>query len=103
MRPICRSGFRSAELADDKTAVERDDAIGERQQFVDLLRDQQNGASAVAKLGDLSVDEGDACDVDPPRRLRGDQQLRLPVQFAGDDDALLIASGEAAGGVGQAP
>ncbi len=45
--------FRAAELADEAAAVERDDAVREREHFVELLRDQQNRAAAIAERGDL--------------------------------------------------
>jgi hypothetical protein len=42
------------------------------------------------------VDELDRADVEPARRLRGDQHLRVAVDLAGEDDLLLVAAREAA-------
>ena len=39
--------------------------------------------------------ELDRADVEPARRLRGDQDLRVAVDLAGEDDLLLVAAGEA--------
>ena len=47
------------------------------------------------------MDEGSAGDVDATRRLRGDQEFRLALEFARDREALLIAAGEAAGGIAE--
>jgi hypothetical protein len=41
---------------------------------------------------DLRVDESDPGDVDPPRRLRGDEQLWTALEFARNRDPLLIAA-----------
>ena len=103
MRPT-RSTLASlaAELANDAPIVEPDDPIGERENFVELLGDQQHGASAIAKRRDQRMNESDAGNVDPSRRLSGDEQLRLAIEFARDDDALLIAAGKAARRVAQA-
>ena len=53
-------------------------------------------ASLVALLDEAAVHELDRADVEAPRRLRGDQHLRVAVDLAGEDDLLLVAAGEAA-------
>ena len=54
-------------------------------------------AALVALLDQAAVDELDRADVEAARRLRGDQDLRVAVDLAREDDLLLVAAGEAAG------
>ena len=45
---------------------------------------------------EAAVDELDRADVEPARRLRGDQDARVAVDLAREHDLLLVAAGEAA-------
>ena len=115
-RPSCRScrplaehhapervdaRLRAADLAGDPALVEADDAVRKRKNLVQRFGDEQNRAAPIAEGGDQAMDEGRPGDVDPARGLRGDKQLRFALEFAGDGEALLIAAGEAAGGIAE--
>ena len=93
----------AAELANDPPIVEPDDPIGERENFVEHSRRSAGPRRHDRERQRSAVNEGDAGDVDAARRLRGDKQLRLAIEFARDDDTLLIAAGEAARWIAQAP
>ena len=79
-------------------ALEDDeDPVGEREDLVQLERDEQDAAALVALLDEPPVDELDRAHVEAARRLRGDQHLRVAVDLAREDDLLLVAAREAAG------
>ena len=98
-RPTCsRSAVAPVEDGDQLAAVEHADPVRELEDLVELGGDQQDGGAGVA-LGDgLAMDELDAADVQAARRLVEDQQLQLAPELARDDDLLLVAAGEGAGG-----
>src|SRR5260370_40869611 len=93
----------ATELANDPPIVEPDDPIGERENFIERFRDQQNSASTIAKGSNQRVNKGRPGNVDPARRLGGDKQFRLAIEFARDCEALLVAPGETARWIAQAP
>src|SRR5207247_7570272 len=64
--------FRSV-LPDDAPLVDDEDAIREREDLVELQRDEQDGLSAVARLDEPPMDVLDRSDVEAARRLRGQQ------------------------------
>jgi len=80
------------ELADDSAFVKDEDAIGERQNLLQLERDEQDGFTFVSLLDEALVDEFDRTDVEPARRLSGDQQARVAVDLARQHDLLLVAA-----------
>src|SRR5207248_10833534 len=82
--------------ADDLTFVEDEDPVGERHHLLELQRDEQDRPPLVALGYEPSMEELDRADVDPARRLRGDQDLRVACDLARDDNFLLVAAGEAA-------
>ena len=78
-------------------ALEDDeDPVGEREDLLQLERDEQDGPALVALLDEPAVDELDRADVEAARRLRRDQHLRVAVDLAGEDHLLLVAAREAA-------
>ena len=89
-------GRRRRELTDDLALVHDEDPVGEREDLLELERDEQDAASLVALLDHAAMHELDRADVEPPRRLRGDQDLGVAVDLAGEDDLLLVPAGEAA-------
>ena len=77
IRPSVRSSAAAAvDLADDAAGEHHQDAVGERQDLVELDRDHQHGAARVAALHQLAMDELDGADVDAARRLADQQDLR---------------------------
>ena len=90
-------GCRRRQLADDLALVDDEDPVREREDLLELERDQQDAAALVALLDETSVDELDRPDVETARRLRSDQHARVAVDLAREHDLLLIASREPAG------
>ena len=84
------------ELTDDLALVDDEDPVGEREDLLELERDEQDAPPLVALLDEPPVDELDRADVEPARRLRGDQDARVAVDLAREHDLLLVAAGEPA-------
>ena len=63
--------------------------------LVELERDEQHRPALVALLDQPAVDELDRADVEPARRLGGDQHAWVAVDLAGEDHLLLVAAREA--------
>ena len=84
-------------LADDLAVEHHEDAVGQRADFVELDRDQQDGLAGIAHLDDLVVDELDGADIDAARRLADDQHVGIALHLAGQNDLLLVAAGEIGG------
>ena len=82
------------ELADDLALVDDEDPVGEREDLLELERDEQDRAALVALLDQAPVDELDRADVEAARRLRGDQDARVAVDLAREHDLLLVAARE---------
>ena len=66
----------------------------EREDLVELERDEQDCAPFVSLFHKATVDELDRADVETARRLRCDQDARVTVDLARDDDLLLVPAGE---------
>ena len=79
-------------LADDGALVDHEDAVGQREDLLQLGRHEQHGLAPVARLDELAVDELDRPDVESPRRLRREQHARVARDLAREDDLLLVAS-----------
>src|SRR4051812_35018962 len=75
-------GDVGAVLADDLTLVDDEDPVGEREDLVELERDEQDRAPFVTLLDEPPVQELDRADVEPSRRLCGDQHLRVARDLA---------------------
>src|SRR5579871_1878320 len=84
------------ELADDPALVDHEDAIREREDLLELERDEEHRSAGVALLDETAVHELDRADVESARRLRGDEHLRVGVDLAREHDLLLIAAGQRA-------
>ena len=65
------------ELADDLALVDDEDPVGEREDLLELERDEQDAAALVALLDEAPVHELDRADVEAARRLGGDQHRGL--------------------------
>src|SRR5262249_31326503 len=72
------------------------DAIADLEELVQLLRDHEDCAAAVAEVDDRLADKRCRANVDTPRRLRDDQHLRVLHDLATDDELLEGAAGEPA-------
>src|SRR5262249_38749014 len=80
------------ELADDPARVDHEDAVGEREDLLELERDEEHGTTGVALLDEPAVNELDRADIEAARRLCGDEHPRLAVDLAREDDLLLVAA-----------
>ena len=69
-----------------------EDPVGEREDLLQLERDEQHGPALVALLDEAAVDELDRADVEAARRLRRDQHLRVAVDLAREHDLLLVTA-----------
>jgi len=85
-------------------AVEDGEAVGEGEEFVEVGVDEEDGGAAGAGFEELPHDEGGGADVEAAGGVDGDDEgflrQRVGVEFAGEDGFLLVAAGEAGGGVG---
>ena len=69
-------------------------AVRERADFVELHRDQQNGLALVTQCDEAPVDEFNGADINAAGGLADDQQIRIALDLAGQNDFLLVAAGE---------
>src|SRR5262245_7447423 len=76
------SGLGARQLADQAAVEHHEDAVGERQDLVELDRDQQDRLAGGAHLQQAAVDELDGPDVDAARRLYDQQQSRVALDRA---------------------
>ena len=72
-------------LRDDVALVDDEDAVGEREDLVELERDEQDRPPGVSLLDEAAVDELDGADVEPAGRLCGDQNARIAVDLPRED------------------
>src|SRR5262245_55410029 len=68
-------------LGHDPALVDDEDAVGERQDLVQLERHEQNGPALVALFHEAAVDELDRADVEARRGLRGDEDTGVTVEL----------------------
>ena len=90
-------GDARSELAHDLALVDHEDPVGEREDLLQLERDEQYRTPLVALLDEAAMDELDRTDVEAARRLGRDQHLRVAIDLAREHDLLLIAAREATG------
>ena len=69
-------------------------AIGQRKQFVQVLRDQQHPHPRSPLGNNLFLDGGDAHHVEPARRLGSQQHLGLAGQLTSEQQPLEVAAGQ---------
>ena len=84
-------------LGDEPSFVEDEDPIREREDLVELERDEQDGPALVPLLDEPPVHELDRSDVQAPRRLCGDEHARVTRDLPGDHQLLLVPAGERGG------
>src|SRR4051812_38074502 len=97
-QPELGAGDSSAEkLTHDPPLADDEDPIAEVHDLVEIKGDQKDATSFVTLRDQLAMNELDGPDVEPARRLHRQQRVRLAMQFARDDELLLIASRQGAG------
>jgi hypothetical protein len=81
--------------------VEDGDGVGELEEFVEVGVDEEEGGAAVAGGLEVVEDEGGGGDVEAAGGVGGEEEgfVGFP-EFAGEDDFLLVAAGEAGEGDG---
>ena len=84
-------------LADDPALVDDEDPVGEREDLLQLERDEEHGLPLVPLADEALVHELDRADVEPPRRLSRDEGVRVAPDLAGDHDLLLVSARERVG------
>src|SRR5262245_7496096 len=82
----------AGQLAADPASMDHHDAVGQREDLLELVGDQQHGDAPIGGGAQTLADELDRPDVEPAARLRGDEHGRLGGELAGEDDALLVAA-----------
>ena len=94
-RPTCeRSIFALATGSLKPARVHHSDAIGEREDLVEIERDEQDRTSGVARFDETRLNDRRRADVDAARRLVGEDEARIVCEGASDDDLLLVAAGQ---------
>ena len=96
-RPSARGVASLArQLADDPSGEQHDEPVGEGEQLVEVLGDQQHPAAGVAHPAQLLVDVGVGADVEATSRLGGDERPGLARQRPGEEHLLHVAARQAA-------
>src|SRR6185437_6630921 len=96
LEPDLLLGHVGSVLADDLAFVEHEDAVRQREDLVELERDEEDRSPFAALLDESPVQELDRADVEAARRLRRDQHLRIARDLACGDDLLLVSPRERA-------
>jgi hypothetical protein len=98
-QPKCgRVGIFSPHAADHVPLVDDHGAVGESQELVQILGDEQDGTSPLALFQEQPVRVRDRPHVETPRRRASDQQRGLQGKLSGQTQALLAVSREDAHG-----
>src|SRR5665811_975175 len=84
-------GPSAGDLIDYFALVQDDYPIGQRQDLLQFVGDEDDARPLGAQLEKSRVNELDRPDIEAPRGLRGDQHARAPSDFAGQDQLLLVA------------
>ena len=82
------------ELGHDAPFVEHEDSVGEREDLLELERDEQYRLAGVPLLDEAAVHELDRADVKAAGGLCRDQDARIARDLPCDDHLLLIAAGQ---------
>ena len=97
-RPTSSGGASGRVLGGDPALEQRDDPVGQGVDLVQLGGDQEHRAAGGLLVQDLPPHELDRADVEAARGLRGQEELRIAVQLAREDQLLLVPAGEGARG-----
>ena len=87
---------RPAQLADDRAAKHDQHAVAQRDQLLELRRDQHDADAGRRDLVDDGANLGLRADIDADGRLVHDEDLRLGLQPLGEQHLLLVAAGKLA-------
>src|SRR5262249_32210003 len=72
----------------EPAAADGGDAIGDREQLIEILGDDENRGALVAQSDERTVDRGGGADVDAPGRVRRGQQFRVLQHLTAEDELL---------------
>ena len=86
------------EIADDAAFTKHQNAVAEVHHLVEIEGDEEDAATLVTLGDELLVDELDRSHIEAAGRLDGKEGVWLAMQLAGDDQLLLVPSGERPGG-----
>src|SRR5262249_26122234 len=100
------SGHREADLLDARllgvevaghaTLVHDGDAVGESQDLVQVLADQEHGYTLACRLPEVGVHRLDPAHVEAARRRGGDEDAGGAGELAAEDELLQVSAGEVA-------
>ena len=85
---------RGLEFGVDQPVEHHDDPIRQRQQFFEVGGDEQHGQTGIAGVAEVLPDRRLCTDIDAAGRVRSDQDAGIAVEFAADQQLLLIATGQ---------
>ena len=81
-------------LENDLTLVEHDNPVAHLEDFVEVLREQQDAGASRTLFEQHFSDVLDRTHVDPACGLVGDEKVRVACQFAATNEFLEVATGE---------
>ena len=96
MSSSAEANFVARRLERDRPAVEHDEAVGDVEDMVDVVADEQDRAAARPHLPHEVEDLGGLGQRERRGRLVEDDEVGLLVDGAGDRHALALAAGELA-------
>ena len=82
--------------SDSDADIDDSEAVGERQQLVEVLGDHERRRPRAGEVEQRLVDRGRRPGVDAPGRLGDHQHARVLQDLAADDELLQVAAGQAA-------
>src|SRR5829696_7682211 len=85
------------EIADDAALTEHQNPVAEVHHLVEIEGDEEDAAALVTLDDELLVDELDRSHIETASWLHGKERVWLAMQLTGDDQFLLVASGERSG------
>ena len=89
-------GRGRVDLSGDRALVHDHDAVGQSEDLIEVLADQEHADAAGRGLAQVLVHGLDRADIEPTGRSRGNEHARLARELAGEDDLLQVAAGEPA-------
>src|SRR5688572_31251625 len=81
-------------LVHDAPLEHHEHTVGQLQQLVKVLADEEHAGAAVARGHDLSADLGGGTEIEARARVLGDEDGDLGGELTGEDGALHVAAGE---------
>src|SRR3954463_16228989 len=81
----------------ERAAADHRDAVGDLEQFVEVLADDENSGALDRKIDQRLPDEPRRAGIDPPGRLVDNEDGRASDDLAADDEFLQVAARELAG------